>query len=57
MLYKEIIAVCSEIHAKHINAMWEKQFLNAKAGGTVHGVSLGLQKVKALSHKYFYVEQ
>jgi hypothetical protein len=22
MLYREIIAVCSEIHAKHINALW-----------------------------------
>ena len=21
-LYREIIAVCSEIHAKHINALW-----------------------------------
>ena len=22
MLYREIIAVCSEIHAKHINVLW-----------------------------------
>jgi hypothetical protein len=22
MLYREIIALCSEIHAKHINALW-----------------------------------
>ena len=22
MLYREIIAVCCEIHAKHINALW-----------------------------------
>ena len=22
MLYREIIAVCSEIHTKHINALW-----------------------------------
>ena len=22
LLYREIIAVCSEIHAKHINALW-----------------------------------
>jgi hypothetical protein len=34
MLYTEIIAVRSEIHAKHINALWAEQFLNAKAGGT-----------------------
>ena len=24
MLYREIIAVCSQIHAKHINAFWEE---------------------------------
>jgi hypothetical protein len=23
--YREIIAVCSEIHVKHINALWEEQ--------------------------------
>ena len=34
MVYTEIIAVCSEIHAKYINALWAEQFLNAKAGGT-----------------------
>ena len=36
MLYREIIAVCSEIHAKHINALWAEhtEFLNVKAGGT-----------------------
>jgi hypothetical protein len=22
MMYREIIAVCSEIHTKHVNAMW-----------------------------------
>ena len=25
MLYREIIAVCSEIHTKHINALWAEQ--------------------------------
>jgi hypothetical protein len=25
MLYREIIAVCSEIHTKYINALWTKQ--------------------------------
>jgi len=34
MLYTEIIAVCSEIYAKHINALRAEQFMNAKAGGT-----------------------
>ena len=35
MLYREIIAVCSEIHAKHINASGQiTEFLSVKAGGT-----------------------
>jgi len=25
MRFREIIAVCSEIHAKHINALWAEQ--------------------------------
>jgi hypothetical protein len=35
MPYREIIAVCSEIHAKHINALCGQntEFLNVKAGG------------------------
>jgi len=36
MLYREIIAVCSEIHPKHINAVCGQnvEFLYVKAGGT-----------------------
>jgi hypothetical protein len=36
MLYSEIIAVCSEIHTKHINVLRGQnvQFLNDKTGGT-----------------------
>jgi len=36
MLYWEIMAVCSEIHAKHINALcWQNgELLNVEAGGT-----------------------
>ena len=36
MLYKEIIAVCSEIHAKHINALCGQntESVNVRAGGT-----------------------
>jgi hypothetical protein len=36
MLYREIIAVCSEIHAKHIKTLCGQntEFLNVKAGGT-----------------------
>jgi hypothetical protein len=36
MLYREIIAVCSEIHIKHTNALcFEKaEFLIVKSGGS-----------------------
>jgi hypothetical protein len=36
MLYQEIIAVCSEIHTKHINTLCGQnmQFVNVKPSGT-----------------------
>jgi len=36
MLYREIIAVCSEIHTKHINTLCgqKAELLNVKSGGT-----------------------
>ena len=36
MLYREIIAVCSQIHTKHINTLCGQnvELLNAKPGGT-----------------------
>jgi hypothetical protein len=36
MLYREIIAVCSEIHTKHINTLCGQnlEFVNGKPGGT-----------------------
>jgi hypothetical protein len=36
MLYREIIAVCSEVHIEHINVLCGKnvEFLSAKLGGT-----------------------
>jgi hypothetical protein len=36
MLYSEIIAVCSEIHTKHINTLCGQnvEFVNVKPGGT-----------------------
>ena len=36
MLYREIIAVCSEIHTQHINALCGQkvELLNVKPGGT-----------------------
>jgi len=35
MLYREIIAVCSEIHTKHINTLCGQnvELLNVKTGG------------------------
>ena len=35
MLYREIIAVCSEIHTKHINTVCGQnaEFMNVKPGG------------------------
>jgi len=36
MLYREIMAVCSEIHTKHINTLCGQnvELLNVKPGGT-----------------------
>ena len=36
MLYREIIAVCSEIHTKHINTLCGQnvELLNVKTAGT-----------------------
>jgi len=36
MLYREMIAVCSQIHPKHINTLCGQngEFLNIKPGGT-----------------------
>ena len=45
MLYREIIAVCSEIHTKHINTLCVQnvELLNVKL--VVHIVTTGLQTV------------
>jgi len=42
MLYTEIIAVCSQIHTKHINTVWGQnvELLNIKL--VVHMVTTGL---------------
>ena len=53
MLYREIMAVCSEIHTEHINTLCglNVEFLDGKLGGTysdhcaVHIVTTGLQWV------------
>jgi hypothetical protein len=48
MLYREVIAVCSQIHTKHINALCGQnvEFLNVKLA--VHIVTTGLQRVITL---------
>jgi len=41
MLYREKIAVCSQIHTKHINTVWQNvEFDNVKLA--VHIVTAGL---------------
>jgi hypothetical protein len=42
MLYNEIIAVCSEIHTKHINTLCGQNavFPNAKLGGVADYVNV-----------------
>ena len=30
MLYREIIAVCSQIHAKHVNALWAEHRISER---------------------------
>jgi len=47
MLYREIIAVCSEIHTIHVNKMCGQnvELLNVKLA--VHIVTTGLQRVKS----------
>ena len=49
MLYREIIAVCSQIHKKHINTFCGQnvELLNVKL--VVHIVTTGVKWVKGLS--------
>jgi len=48
MVYRDIIAVCSQIHTKHINTVCGQniQLLNVKL--VVHIVTTGLQMVKSV---------
>jgi len=48
MLYREIMAVCSEIHTKHTNTACGQnvELVNVKLA--VHIVTTGLQRVKSL---------
>jgi len=47
MLYREIIAVCSEIHTKHVNtAVWAERRIFEPLHTVVYTVTSGLQKVE-----------
>jgi len=48
MLYREIMAVCSEIHTKHINTLSGQNVELLNVTLTVHIVTSGLQRVKSL---------
>jgi len=55
MLYREIIAVCSQIHTKHINSLCGQnvEFFNVKL--VVHIVTTGLLWVNPLNHTGNYM--
>ena len=48
MLYREIIAVCSQIHTKYTNTMCGQKVELLKVKLAVHIVTTGLQRVKSL---------
>jgi hypothetical protein len=52
MLYREIMAICSEIHTKHINILCGQnvELLNVKL--VVYIVTTGLSRVKAGHNHY-----
>jgi len=47
MLYREIIAVCSEFHTKHINTLCGQNVDLLIVKLVVHIVTTGLQRVKS----------
>jgi hypothetical protein len=52
MLYREIIAVCSEIHTKHINTLCGQnvELLNVKPGGLYIYIYINTQSVPRSKH-------
>jgi len=51
MLYREIIAVCSQIHTKHINTLCGQNAELSNVKLVVHILTTGLQRVKSLLQK------
>jgi hypothetical protein len=52
MLYKEIMAVCSQIHTKHMHTLFVQnvELLNVKLA--VHIVTTGLSRVRFVKHSH-----
>ena len=48
MLYREIMAACSQIHTKHINTLCGQNVELLNVEMAVHIVTTGLQRVKSL---------
>jgi len=49
MLYRDIIAVCSEIHTKHINTLCGQKVELLDVKLVVHLVTAGLSKLRTLT--------
>ena len=50
MLYREIVAVCSEIHTKHINTLCGQNVAMSNVKLVVHIVTIGFKELN-LSYK------
>ena len=46
MLYREIIAVCSQIHTKHINTLCGQNVVSLNVKVVVHTITTGLSIVR-----------
>ena len=51
MLYREIIAICSQIHARHINTLCGQNVELLNVTLVVHIMTTGLYRVKSLLQK------
>jgi hypothetical protein len=60
MLYREIIAVCSQIHTKHINTLCGQnvELLNVKPGGihSNHWISVSVALLHVLFRYHLHAE-
>jgi uncharacterized protein YqgC (DUF456 family) len=52
MPYSEIIAVCSQIHTKHINTLCGQNVELFNVNLVVHIVTIGLYRVDYVAHIY-----